>query len=294
METANAGRAGGFGRAAEAGGVGPEFSEPEPLSRTLSERLWPGHNGGGGTVVQCLQRLCERTFPPTPMLTLQHFDAASDNESARYRVLAGLAQARSAFQACRVSPHFGALVTLHRHLAALVAEAETVERRAGPVVDVDWESGRLVREGPPAPLALGLARWALPRVAEAISEGRAVFEFAVEHADLAPVGLMPHYRDEGFLIVADADAVRALRYRVSPLTVPGGTARALRTSPAEADLDPLAPPSEWKATLAASAPDLGAPAAFRLSADVDLPVDETLLPVAKRLLLGAVATWGEA
>ena len=228
------------------------------------------------------------------MLTLQPFDAACDGESARYRVLAGLAQARAAFQACRVSPHFGALVSVHRQLAALVTEAETVERRAGPVVDVDWEAGRLVRASPAAPLAVSLARWALPRVADAIAEGRAVFEFAVEHAALAPVGLVPPYRDEGFLIVADADAVRALRYRVSPLTVPGGTARALRTRPADAELDPLAPPAEWKAALAASAPDLGPPAAFHLSADVDLPVDETLLPVAKRMLLGAVATWGEA
>ena len=43
----------------------------------------------------------------------------------------------------------------------------------------------------------------------------------------------------------------------------------------------------------AAAPDLPAPAAFRLDAEVDLPVDATLVPVAKRKLLGLIGAWGE-
>ena len=230
------------------------------------------------------------------MLSLRLFDAASDAEAARYRILAGLAETRAAFQSCRVSPWLGALVGLHRQLAALVAGADAVDRVAGPVVDVDWEAGRLVREAADAsgaPLAVGLARWALPHVEAALGEGRALYEFAAEHADLAPLGLVPAYRDEGFLLVAGDRAVRAFRYRVSPLAAPDGPYRALRTVPVDLALDPLAP-GAWKAALAEAAPDLAAPAAFHLRADVDLPVEPTLVPVAKRKLLGLVGTWGEA
>lgn len=229
-----------------------------------------------------------------PALSLRLFDAASDAESARYRILAGLAETRAAFQANRVAPWLGELVALHRALAALVAGAETVEGRAGPVVDVDWEAGRLVRGGPDAPLAVGLARWALPYVEAAIGEGRALYEFAAERAALRAVGLVPPYRDEGFLLVRDGEAVCVFRYHVSPLAGPDGQYRALRTSRLDAGLDPLAPPGVWKAALAEAAPDLPAPAAFHLEAEVDLPVEATLVPVAKRKLLGLVGTWGEA
>jgi len=227
------------------------------------------------------------------MLSLDLFDAASDAEAARYRILAGLRETRAAFQACRVSPWLDALVGLHRPLAALVAGADAIGQ-TGAVVDVDWEAGRLVRDSPDAPLAIDLARWALPLVEAAIVEGRTVYEFATEHAALDPVGLVPAYRDEGFLIVHDGTSVRALRYRISPLAAPDGAYRALRTAVLDADLDPRAAPLTWKTVLAESAPDLPTPAAFHLHADVDLPVEPTLVPVAKRKLLGLVATWGEA
>ena len=72
------------------------------------------------------------------------------------------------------------------------------------------------------------------------------------------MGLVPPYRAEGYLVVrSDRPPVRALRYRVSALTGSDGRYRGLRTAPVEVDLDPLAPPEVWKASLAASSPDPG-------------------------------------
>ena len=227
-------------------------------------------------------------------LTLALFDHARDAESARYRVLAGLAEAHDAFTRNRVSPHLGGLIRLHAGLRALLNNADAV-RPLGPAVGVDWEAGRLVREeAAPAPLAVDLARWALPRIEAALVEGRTLYEFADEHAEIQAVGLLPGYRSEGFLLVADGAHVTALRYHVSPITGPDGRYQALRTSRVDVALDPLEPPQAWKSALARAAPDLACPAAFRLRAEVDLPVEETLVPVAKRKLLGMVQDWGLA
>ena len=228
-----------------------------------------------------------------PTLSLALFDGAHDAEAARYRILAGLADARSAFTDCRVAPHLSDLVALHRGLSALVSNAAAVEG-SGAVVDVDWSSGRLVRERAPAPLAVDLARWALPRVEAAIVEGRTVYEFASEHASLEAIGVVPGYRDEGFLLIRDGAAVHVLRYQISPLAAADGRYRALRTTRLDAALDPLAPPHAWKAALMRETPELAAPAAFYLQPEIDLPVEETLVPVAKRKLLGLVQSWGEA
>lgn len=231
-----------------------------------------------------------------PPLSLDLFARAADAEAAQYRVLAGLQQARRAFAQSRVYPELGRLVALHASLRALLDGADRVEARVtGRAVDVDWEAGRIVHEeAAPPPLALDLARWALPRLVEAIEEGRALYDFAAEHAALDAVGLVPSYHAEGFLLLGAADGVRALRYHVSALTGGDGRYRGLRTADVAVDLDPLAPPPSWKRALAEAAPDLPTPAAFHLRADLDLPVEETLLPVGKRKLLAFVESWGEA
>lgn len=228
-------------------------------------------------------------------LTLSLFDGARDAEATRYRVLAGLADAHDAFTHNRVSPHLGDLIRLHAGLRVLITGADAVRPR-GSVVDVDWQAGRLVRDDleMPAPLAVELARWALPRVEVVVAEGRTLYEFADEHAEIQAVGILPGYRSEGFLLVADGTQVWTLRYHISPITGPNGRYQTLRTSRVDVRLDPLAPPHVWKSALAQAAPDLASPAAFRLRAQVDLPVEETLVPVAKRKLLGMVQDWGLA
>lgn len=229
-------------------------------------------------------------------LSLDLFTQAADPEAARYRVLAGLQQARRAFARSRVYPELGHLVGLHGALRALLDGADRVATAAaGPAVDVDWEAGRIVHEAPASePLALGLARWALPRLVEAIEEGRMLYDFVAEHAALDAVGLVPPYHAEGFLLLGAGSGVRALRYHVSALTGGDGRYRGLRTVEVDVDLDPLALPRTWKAALAEAVPDLPAPATFHLRADLDLPVEETLLPVGKRKLLAFVQAWGEA
>src|SRR5690606_20084917 len=234
-----------------------------------------------------------------PTLTLQAFAAASDEEAARYRVLAGLQEARHAFARTRVYPHLADLIRLSRGLSAFLDGVERFrEGRPGRVTGVDWEAGALVRDpedDEPPLLAEDLARWALPLLADVIEEGRTLFEFVDEHAALAAVGLLPSYQQAGSLLVPGADGgILALRYAVSVLTDESGRYRSLRTRPGEADVSPLAPPSVWKEALVAAFPDLPAPATFRLDTDVPFPVEETMLPVAKRKLLRLITDRGEA
>jgi len=222
------------------------------------------------------------------MLSLQHYTAASDPEAARYRLLAALAEARREFAANRVYPHLAALIDVRRALSAL-GDARSRHAPRGTVTGVDWETGRLVRaDDAPALLAEDLAAWSLSMLDAAIEEGRALYDFADEHATLAPVGLVPRYQLEGFLIVSTDDAVAALRYHASVLAGPDGRRLSLRTRALDAPLAPDAPPSDWKAQLAPLADDLPAPAAYHVHADLDLPLGATLVPLAKRRLLATV------
>jgi hypothetical protein len=231
-------------------------------------------------------------------LSIDLFVSARDAEAAEYRVLAGLLEARRAFTRSRVYPHLAELITLRRTLAGLVDGADRVDAGApNRVVGVDWEAGAVVHERQDvvgAPLAIDLARWTLPRLDLVIEEGRTLFEFVDAHAALASVGLLPAYQAEGFLLLPETGGGwRALRYAVSSLAGDDGAYRALRTVPVPVSLPMLAPPAAWKRALADACAELPAPATFLVETDVAFPLEETVLPVAKRKLLRLVAA-GEA
>ncbi len=232
-------------------------------------------------------------------LHLDLFAAATDAEAARYRVLAGVKEAHTAFVRSQVYPHLADLIRLRRALRDFLDGVEQFRAgHAGRIKGIDWESKEVIFDPPEsaAPLlAEDLAHWALPHLTEAIEEGRTLFEFVDEHAELQAVGVVPAYQDEGYLILHDEDGqVFVLRYTMSALTGEDGKYRSLRTKPVAADLHPLAPPGIWKDLLVERYPDLPVPATFRLAADVAFPLEATMLPIAKRKLLRMISDHGEA
>lgn len=230
------------------------------------------------------------------MLNLALFTGAHDLEETQYRVLAGLQAARRAFAQSRIYPHLGDLVRLHAALKQIAEEGEALrERQPKALKGLDLKRGRLVFEEPQQPLLFeALIEWSLPLLVETIEEGRAIYEFVEERAEVEAVGIVPPYQDEGYLFVpegAPATAFHVLRYAVSIFTAEDERYRALRTRPV-ADLPVEAAPHEIKQVLARKHPDLPNPAAYRLDLDLAFPVEATVLPVAKRKLLQYLALGG--
>lgn len=227
-------------------------------------------------------------------LTLDLFTAADDEEAGRYRVLGGLQVVRRAFARNEVYPHLADLIRLHEVLRRVTSGAEALRaRQRGPLRGIDLEAGRLLYEEPAGEplLAESLIRWALPLLEEAIEEGRTLYEFVDEHAALRAVGIVPSYQDEGYLLIPDAGSLRVLRYTVSLFDRPDGRYRSLRT--VEVALLPAdVPPAEAKRDLVRRHPDLPNPAAYHVETDIELPVEPTVLPVAKRKLLQYLAVGG--
>lgn len=233
------------------------------------------------------------------MLSLSLFTSARDLEAAQYRVLAGLREIRSAFARNQVYPHLGDLVRLHAALREIAERTETLrEHQPRALKGLDLEEGRLVYEEPEEPLLFeALIRWALPLLVETIEEGRAIYEFVEEHTQVEAVGIVPSYQDEGYLFVPDRAArpsrLRVLRYAVSIFTAQTERYRSLRTAPLE-DAPAEVSPLDLKRFLITRHPDLPNPATYRLALDLDFPVEETVLPVAKRKLLQYLTLRGSA
>lgn len=229
-------------------------------------------------------------------LSLELFTGAVDDvERTQYEVLGGLKRARTAFDEQRVYPHLGRLVKLHGTLMTVLERTEDFRTpETGHIVGIDWEEKALSYEWPELEdtemaVVEDLIRWALPHLREAIEEGRAVYEHVEDNMELETVGIVPSYLQEGYLMVPEreTDQLHVLRYQLSIIQEEGEKHRALRTvhckTVEEEGVD--VHPSSVKLDLLEERRDLPNPATYFSHTALDVPYEETLLPVVKRRLI---------
>lgn len=234
-------------------------------------------------------------------LSLELFTGAVDDvERTQYQILAGLQKAQAAFDEQRVYPHLGRLVKLHRGLMTVLERTENFRTpETGRITGIDWDEESLTYEWPELEdtemsIVEDLIRWALPQIRTAIEEGRAVYEHVEDNTELEMVGIVPSYLQEGYLMVPDreADVVHVLRYEFSTIHEEGEKHRALRTvhckTVAQDGVD--VHPSSIKLDLLEERRDLPNPATYFSNTDLDVPYQETLLPVVKRRLIRRLAS----
>jgi hypothetical protein len=226
-------------------------------------------------------------------LTLDVFTGAvHDIERTQYQVLAGLKRAHDAFEEQRIYPYLGRLVKLYRSLETIIDRSERFRSaRTGQIAEIDLENETIEYEWPEIDAdkmsdVEDLMRWALPRVQDAIEEGKAVYEHVENSVELETVGIVPSYVQEGYLMVPDREEqqLHVLRYTLSIFTDEDERYRSLKTEhcktvPQEG-VDVA--PGSIKMELIEERDDLPNPATYCFQTDRVFPYQETLLPVAKR------------
>jgi hypothetical protein len=234
-------------------------------------------------------------------LRLESFTGAVDDvERTQYEILAGLQKATSAFEEQRVYPHLGELVKLHDGLMTVLKRTEDFRSpETGRITGIDWDEASLTYEWPDLEdtemdVVEDLIRWAIPKIRDAIEEGRSVYEHVEDHMELETVGIVPKYVQEGYLMVPEREAeiLHVLRYELSIIQQEGEKHRALRTSHCktvkQGGFDQH--PSDIKLDLLKERRDLPNPATYFSNTDLNVPYQETLLPVVKRRLIRHLAT----
>ncbi len=229
-------------------------------------------------------------------LGLVHFlGGASDVERAQYHILAALQETRREFCRNVIYPYLSDLIHLYEQLQHILQGLEGIRQAApGEVRQVDLEACRVIYErsafeADRIAAVEELMRWALPYIREAIEEGRTIFEFVEEHLHMEPVGIVPTYQEEGYLIIPDQRGrlLHVLQYQLS--VVRGGSERyrTLRTVHLkQCPLHGVYPaPQRIKLDLIAEHRELPNPATYFIATELDFPFAQTVLPVAKRKLM---------
>jgi hypothetical protein len=133
-----------------------------------------------------------------------------------------------------------------------------------------------------------IIQYSAGKIKSTISSGTEIYEFVEEKISINPIGLLPLDTQEGyfFLSAAESSRTRVYHYRLSIFEKHDEKYRSIKTHFLDHWVRSISSTYEHiKSELIRHRKDLPNPAVYSIETPLDLPVDETLLPIAKRSLV---------
>lgn len=221
-------------------------------------------------------------------------DGWMDTEYKQYILLGWLQRIRKEYDAARLYPALSESIEAHRKLASLAAARSAIDAKShGTVTGIDWSKLALKKDvHTPHPelnhYLTELIAFALPRIERSVEEGKSLYDWVEEQVEFDTVGLLPLYKDEGYLLVLECDeeGVLAFRYRKSKVELDHAPAHQLEIQLVDQTRRSLSNTlAQVKLNLVKKFTDLPNPATYLFRSKLGFPLAETLLPIARRRLL---------
>jgi len=137
-----------------------------------------------------------------------------------------------------------------------------------------------------------IIHYASAQMKTAISDGTEIYEFIEDKMQISPVGIMPLENTEGYFLLNSGNQRDTLvyYYRLSMFEKHDAKYRSIKTSYIDVWYRSIATTYEHiKYELIRSRTDLPNPAVYLVETPLKFPIEETLLPIAKRSLVKFIA-----
>lgn len=221
-----------------------------------------------------------------------------DYEYKKYILLAYLKDVKSRFNRSELYPFMADLVFHYRNLVKVKESKELLyENFPQSLSKADFTKLRLtytkiVNDDEVMKQIEDILLFALPKVEETLEEGKELFEFVEEHIEIAPVGLTPIYSDEGYLFINQNKSVDVAiyRYQMTLFEHAEEKFRSLNTRFIGNEVKKINKTYEnIKIDLTRTYSDLPNPATYSVVTKLKFPLESTVLPVAKRMLVRKIS-----
>lgn len=221
-----------------------------------------------------------------------------DFEYKKYQLLAYLQEAEREFQAVKLYPMLSDLIDHHRVLHELNSGKTELSKLFPKALNgIDLKSAQLqyepkIEDGEVMKEISQITEFALPRITRQIEEGKSIYNFVEEQVEFEPVGILPIYNREGFVLLTreSCSDVHAFRYKSNILQMAGEKFRSITFWLLGIFQKNLVNTLEkLKMQLIREVKELPNPATWRIHSSHSFPIEETLIPLSKRLLLRNVS-----
>ena len=222
-----------------------------------------------------------------------------DFELQKYRLLAYLKEVKNCFNETKLYPQLAEIVFHYNNLAAFRDNKKILQDHFPKKLDrVNMQKLELVYERMLADDQAmqeleHIIQYALTEMKGTISEGAEIYDFVEKQLQIEPVGIVPLYKNEGyvFLRYGAYSEVRIYNYTITLFEHKDARYKGIKMEYIDSRMKTLANTYEQiKLDMIRSYRELPNPAVYKVEFPISVPFNETLLPVAKRVLVKHIET----
>lgn len=221
-----------------------------------------------------------------------------DFEFKKYQLLDYLSGVRSEFDEHKLYPVLTDLNLHYRNLLQVRENKKLIyEQFPQRISKADFEKLELIYEKIIADDETmqqieEIMDYATPRFGNALNQGKEIFDYLESNLEITPVGITPIYHDAGYLFLESfpQKETKLYKYQLSVFQNSYETYRGLHLDFLQSIRRGLTETYEnLKLNLVRTDKSLPNPATFAVIAKVACPFEQSLLPIAKRILLKYVS-----
>jgi hypothetical protein len=221
-----------------------------------------------------------------------------DFELQKYRLLAYLHEVKKCFNETKLYPQLSDIILHYNNLLAFRKNKQLLQDQFPKKLDqVNLQRLEMVYENMLADDELmqeleQITQYAIDEMKGTISEGAEIYEFVEKKLLIEPVGIMPLYKNEGyvFLRYGDRSEVRIYSYNITLFEHKDSRYKGIKMEYIDSRTKNLVNTYEQiKLDIIRSIRTLPNPAVYKVEFPLSVPFNETLLPVAKRMLVRHIA-----
>lgn len=221
-----------------------------------------------------------------------------DFEYKKYQLLAYLKKVKDSFKRIELYPYLSDLVFHYRNLITLrenkmiIGDSFPKELSSESLRKLEISYRKMVEDDNVMREIESIMEYALPQFKASLDEGSFIYEFVESKCEISPVGLTMLYAKEGYLFVVQPPEkeTNIYRYHVTFFEQSSEPMRGIQTSFVETRMRSIATTYEnMKMALAKKYSAMPNPAAYLVVSKLKFPHVQTLMPVAKRLLVKEIS-----
>ena len=226
-------------------------------------------------------------------------DGYIDFELKKYTLLAYLQEINRHFQENKLYPQLGDVIFHYNNLVAFRENKKFLQEQFPKKlsglqmekIQVLYE--QMIQDDDLMRELEDIIEYSTTHMKTAITNGTEIYEFVEDKLTIRPVGIMPVNSKEGYFLLCDgsANATRVYSYYLSFFEKHDEKFRSMRTEYIDSWQRSFTNTYEQiKSELLHRKPELPHPAVYVIETPLKFPLDETLLPVAKRSLVRYIST----
>lgn len=218
-------------------------------------------------------------------------DGLLDFEYKKYQLLAYLKHVNEHFQEKKLFPELSDLQLHYQESLALQQQqSQWSNRIRRKLVGIDREKWQLKYTSEfealqPLQEVDEILSYAIPRLEHTLSTGETLFQHVTQALSIAPIGIMPLFRKEGYLFVYENinRELRIYQYKVQLFESTAPPSRRVETRLIDSRNKSYTTTFESiKMELVRKNKELPNPASYLVESTLGYPMDETLLPIARQ------------